>query len=76
MDSSTDIMPYKCVGHYIWFIQELLGKIFKTTYSFTGDGDPIFIHLSFLSLFHLHLIQQSLLNAQAAHEESILPSIK
>lgn len=34
------------------------------SYSFTGDGDPIFIHLSFLSLFHLHLIQQSLLIAQ------------
>lgn len=47
-------------------------------YSFTGDGDPIFIHLSILSLFHLHLIQQSLLiiHAQAAHEENILPSNK
>lgn len=44
------------------------------SYSFTGDDNPVFIHLSFLSLFNLHLIQQSLLHKQAAHEENILSS--
>lgn len=38
--------------------------IFKISYFFTGDGDTVFIHFSFLSVFHLQVIQQSLLTAQ------------
>lgn len=53
----------------------VLREILNTTYSFTGDGDSIFVHLSFLSLFRLHLIKQSLLNAQAAREDSVLPHV-